>query len=440
MIENQSHLLVYVPKISNRVKYTLKLLLTDLLGLKLELTSDANRFLTYPHPKFSYAYHPIATELFFCAKPLLFETGIKDQEIVTGTVWNEPAIFMTNKFSALPFDLFAASFYMVSRYEEYLPNIYDTHQRFESHHSLAYTAGFLQKPVVNIWANMLKSLLSQQFTDLKFAIRQYNYISTIDIDNAWAYRQKGVVRTLGGYLKSLFSLNVKEILKRTRVLMQLEQDPYDTYNLQFGIQRKYNLKVVYFILFAAYDTNDKNVPVNSRKFQELIKSLADRADVGIHPSYASNTNKHLLEREISNLKKVLHSDITKSRQHFLKLNLPDTYNHLIDLGITDDYTMGFASEIGFRAGICDTYNFYNLDTESETKLRIHPFQVMDASLKYYMKVSPEDALSRIKPIIEEVKKVHGTFVSLWHNESLSNSSLWQHWQHVYEQMVMEATA
>jgi hypothetical protein len=110
------------------------------------------------------------------------------------------------------------------------------------------------------------------------------------------------------------------------------------------------------------------------------------------------------------------------------------------LGLTDDYTMGFASEIGFRAGICDSFYFYDLDLEAETKLRVHPFQVMDASLRYYMKVHVDDAINKIKPIIDEIKKVDGTFMSLWHNESLSNVSPWEGWRNVYEQTVMEAVS
>jgi len=432
------HLLIYVPRINNRLRFTFKLILTELLGVKFVLTDDSREFIQSGQPKFSYAFHPIADELFICAKQLLFESGLKDQEIQV-TAFNEmPAFFTTTRFSAMPFDPFAASFYMVSRYEEYLPTIYDSHHRFEAHHCLAYNNGFLQKPVVNIWAYAIRDLLKLKFPELLFLKRQYKYHSTIDIDNAWAFKQKGLVRTVGGYLKSLSQLDFKAISQRSKVLLGFEKDPYDTYDFQLEIQHKYNLKTLYFILFATYGKNDKNVPITSRKFCELIKSISDNAEVGIHPSYGSNYSQDRLPKEIKRLSKVLNREITKSRQHFLKLSFPETYHHLLELGITDDYTMGFASEIGFRAGICDSFNFYDLDLESETKLRIHPFQVMDASLRYYMMIDVDDAINKIKPIIEEVKKVDGTFMSLWHNESLSNVSPWEGWRNVYEQTVMEA--
>lgn len=433
-------LLIYVPRINNRLRFTFKLIITELLGVKFILTDDSREFIQSALPKFSYAFHPIGDELFICAKQLLFESGLKDQEIQVSTYNDMPVFFATTRFSAIPFDPFAASFYMVSRYEEYLPTIYDSHHRFEAHHCLAFTGGFLQKPVVNIWAYAIRDLLKQSYPELQFVKRQYKYVSTIDIDNAWAFEEKGLVRSLGGYAKSLSALDFKAISQRTKVLLGFEKDPYDTYDFQLEIQRKYNLKTLYFILFASYGKNDKNVPVTSGKFCELIKSISDNAEVGIHPSYGSNYSQHRLPKEISRLSKVLNREITKSRQHFLKLCFPETYHQLMELGITDDYTMGFASEIGFRAGICDSFNFYDLDLESETKLRVHPFQVMDASLRYYMLVDVDDAINKIKPIIDEVKKVDGTFMSLWHNESLSNVSPWEGWRNVYEQTVMEAVA
>lgn len=437
---HDQQILIYVPKINNRLKFIFKLILSELLGLKFILTDDAREFTQSELPKFSYAFHPISDELFICAKQLLFETGLKDQEIQIGTYMDMPIFFSTTRFSAIPFDPFAASFYMVSRYEEYLPTIYDSHHRFEAHHSLAYNGNFLQQPVVNKWTYALRDILKSRYPNLQFLKRHYQYISTIDIDNAWAFKQKGLVRTIGGYLKSLSALDFKAISQRTKVLVGLEKDPYDTYAFQLEIQKKYQLKTLYFILFASYGKNDKNVPITSKKFCELIKSISDNSEVGIHPSYGSNFSQLKLPKEIMRLSKVLNREITKTRQHFLKLSFPETYNQLIELGLTDDYTMGFASEIGFRAGICDSYNFYNLDLETETKLRIHPFQVMDASLRYYMKVDVDDAINKIKPIIDEVKKVDGTFVSLWHNESLSNVSPWEGWRNVYEQTVMEAVA
>jgi hypothetical protein len=117
------------------------------------------------------------------------------------------------------------------------------------------------------------------------------------------------------------------------------------------------------------------------------------------------------------------------------LRFPETYRTLIDNDITDDYTMGYSGDVGFRASICTPFYFYDLDREQITNLRVHPFAVMEATLKYYLKIKPEEALKYIAPLVQEAKAVDGVFMSLWHNESLSNIPPWEGWQDVYEQMV-----
>jgi hypothetical protein len=428
-------LLIYTHKITHRNKYIFNLIFKDVLGISFTLTDNEQQFKAYPDPKLSYTVNPIADELFFSCRNLLFETGITEQNISVFDHNNNKVFFATGKLSGLPFDVFAASFYLVSRYEEYLPHIRDEHDRFEAKDSLAFTNGFLQKPVINIWALWIKTLLQNKYPTLIFPEKKYEYISTIDIDNAFAYREKGFIRSIGGYLKSLSKFDFSEIGDRTRVLLGINKDPYDTYQFQLEIIKKYNLKSIYFFLLGDYGINDKNLPIESKKFQTLIKTIGDYAEIGIHPSYGSNKSKEQLKKEVNRLSNVLHRDITKSRQHFLKLTLPGTYRNLIDLDITNDYTMGFASQVGFRASICTPFNFYDLDMELETKLKVHPFAIMEGTLKYNMEISPQEAMAKIKPLIDEVKSVNGVFMSLWHNDTLNNKKIWEGWQAVYEEMV-----
>lgn len=437
-MNTDNSLLIYIPKITPRVRYIFKFIFQDVLKISFQFCTDEKQFIEYNLAKFSYSNHAIGDELFFAARALLFETGLKDQDLHPFDFRGIKVFYATNKTSALPFDPFAAAFFLVSRYEEYLPAIRDQHDRFEATESLAYQQNFLGKPVVDIWAKEIKSILLAKFPELSFGEKSYNYLSTIDIDNAYAIKEKGFVRASAGLAQSFFKGNLAETWMRLKVLMRLEKDPYDTYDLQLGIQKKYNLKPLYFFLFAEYSKYDKNVPVYNQVFHHLIKSISDTAEVGIHPSYASNKDRSKLETEIKRLSKVINRDITFSRQHFLKLRLPETYKNLLDFDINEDYTMGYASKIGFRAGTCTPFYFYDLDLEIETKLKVHPFQVMDATLCNYMKIQPEECLKFVKPIIDEIKAVNGTFVTLWHNESLSNNWPWKGWRNVYEEIVIEA--
>ena len=174
------------------------------------------------------------------------------------------------------------------------------------------------------------------------------------------------------------------------------------------------------------------------RFQSLIKSIADYAEVAVHPSYSSNNDAEQLRKEIRRLNKVLKREVVKSRQHYLKVIFPTTYRNLIENDIQEDYSMGYASEIGFRASICRPFMFYDLDLDTETKLLLTPFMLMDNTLMDYMKLSPEEAIIRSKHLIEEVKKVNGTFVTLWHNHSVNERGEWKGWRRVYESIIESA--
>jgi hypothetical protein len=431
--------LIYTPKITGRVRYVFRLVFNELLRVNFSLTQNLDEFQSADNPKFIYSDKQYTDDIFFRSTGLLFERGIRSQEMGFFEHNGEKLFFQVHdKNSAMPFDVFSAIFFLITRYEEYLPFVKDKHGRFTARLSISHQLGILEKPVVNIWALQIKEILLKKYPDFKFPVKNFRFIPTYDIDSAYAYLQKGLVRTLGGYYLSLKKLDFKEVALRTRVLLGLRKDPFDTFDLQISYQKKYNLKPIYFILFARYGTYDKNINIRNRKFKFLIKWIADYGKMGIHPSYYTVENPDLLKTEIENLEKVLNVDIHRSRQHFLRLVLPDTYQNLIENDIEDDFTMGYAALPGFRAGICDTYNFYNLDLETETKLRIHPFAVMDGTLNDYLKLSPDGAIKKIEQLMNEVKKVNGTFISLWHNEALSDEKRWKGWRKVYESMLETA--
>lgn len=434
-------ILIYTPKITKRVAYIFKLYFEQLLGVKYELTTKVDVFKSFEGAKLSYAKEHFDGALHFDPAELLFKTGIEGQDLGVFKYKNSKAFFpVSSHKSVFPFDPFAAAFFLVTRYEEYLPYKKDRFGRFDAFESVSAKHDFLQKPLVNIWAYEIRDLLIGRFPGLKFQKRQFRFTPTLDIDSAFAFKYKGAIRSLAATGRDLSKLDFREITERFRVLTGRQHDPFDTYDFQLSLQKEFHLHPIYFILMGDYAQYDKNLPVSNTNFQRLIKSLADYAEVGIHPSFNSNTSYQRLSIEVDRLSKILNREISKSRQHFLRLNFPVTYRNLVQADITDDYTMGYASLPGFRAGISDTYNFYDLDMETETMLRVHPFQVMDGALRDYMQKQPDESLEIIKVMIDEVKAVDGTFVSLWHNESLSNQKRWEGWQELYVEMIRYAVS
>lgn len=431
-------LLIFCKQLTPRVKYIFNFIFKDILLHEgnLSFTSNETEFLQYEGPKFSYAGQPLGKELHFGACNLLFETKIQPQHTNLVTFGDTDVPFHV-KTGALPFDVFAASFYFVSRYEEYLPFEPDKHQRFKAENSLQFKLNLLDIPVVDVWALMLKNILLKHFPDLNFGSRAFTFIPTFDIDRAYHFKNSGVLKNTARVIKALLERD-KERLKNVLLTgLRKRKDPFDTYEMLRHIHSKHNLNPIFFFLYAHRGDKkyDVNIKTDKENFNTLIKETSQYADIGIHPSYASNQHKELLTEEIKSLSLLIEKPIHKSRQHFLKLHLPKTYLQLKDADILHDYSMGYASQAGFRAGTCTPFYWYDLQLEKQSVLKVHPFAVMDATLKVYLKLNPEKGKEVIAKIMDHVKLVNGTFCCLWHNESLSEAETWKGWSEVYRFMI-----
>ena len=429
-------ILFYSEEITNRIAYAAQLIFTQILKVEVRFSNYPLEFRQWKGPKINYSKQKFGGEIYLKPHGLLHAEGVSELTIKTVQYQGENYFFESSGDSVLPFDPFAASFYLVARYEEYLKSDFDKFNRFQAKNSILEKYGLLQKPIVNIWAERIAELFQAKYPELVFPTKKFNFISTIDIDNAWAFRHKGIWRTAGGLVKTLLNGNFSECTLRRKVLTGAQKDPFDTYPYLNSIFKGNEEKVKYFILLGDYNEFDKNIAHKNKSFRNLIRDLASRFDVGIHPSFVAgeSNDEEKTKNEKLRLQDIVGKEIKISRQHFLKLKFPQTYEHLRLSGIEADFTMGYAEQIGFRAGICTPYFFYDLKREAATNLLIVPFQVMDVSLRNYLQLSPQQAMLEIEKIMVEVKNVGGTFVSLWHNETVNNQGLWEGWREVFEKM------
>lgn len=431
-------ILIYVSKITNRLFYIIELILKEELGISFKFTTDKEKYLSHEGPKMHYGKSPLENDngLFLQSVNLLFERDIADQDVKLCKYNDTKAIFpVFNDNSILPFDVLAASFYIITRYEEYLPHVSDQYNRFQPQDSILYKMETFETPIINVWAKELGEIITSKYPDIQLKKKTFKFIPTYDIDAAWAYRNKGLFRTTAAFLRDALVFNTDEIKRRYEVLTKKRIDPFDTFDYQIELQKELKLKPLYFILCGDYNTNDKNISIKNKEFQELIKHIGDYALVGIHPSFSSYLQKDVIKDEIKRLSEVLNRDVTMSRQHFLRLSLPKSYQILNELDITDDYTMGYASQAGFRAGYADTFAFFDLENDTKTKLNIHPFALMDGTMRDYLDLDVHESFDKAKKLVDEVKKVNGTFILLWHNETLSGEKRWEGWITLYRKIL-----
>lgn len=435
-------LLIYIHKLTPRAQYIFKHIFGAVLKIDIEFTSNIETFIAHSEHKISYTHHPLGGELFFEAHPILFEKGFRSD--IDTHIWreNETIFFFktTLEESAMKFDPFAASFYLISRYEEYLDFIPDSFGRFPATESMAYKNQFLEKPLIDIWATQILCVLKKKFPDLKNTYRKFEFLNVLSFSQTWFYKGKGLVRNVAGALNDIKSAHWENLKERLNTLLAKTKDPMDTYDDIIYYHKKYHLKTFLFFLVADYDLYDKNISVRNPKFRELIKSMADYTKIGLYTSYASSLKSHLLVKEKQRLEEILHYNIIRSQQHFVGIHLPETYRNLIEIGIEEDYTMGFPDHTGFRAGTCTPFFFYDLKNELITPLKVFPFVATSVSLKYYMKLNKEAALRKLLDLMHEVKTVGGTYICVMQNDVLSDRiPKWKGWKMLYEQLLEKAT-
>jgi len=387
-------------------------LLNDALGLEFKITNNLEEFKAYKEPKLNYS--ELLPEDAFNIKPhtILFDHGIRDYHLQVNANSQFEKIFFKNSTGSVPFDLLGAAFWLLSRYEEYLPHKSDIYNRFNYKSSLAYQYEFLDIPLVNLWLNESKKILLEKFPSLEFKEREYNFLSTVDIDNVYKYKHKGFVRTLAGLLSDR---SLKKIGQRMRIILDREKDPFDCYDFLIDAHKQTNSKAIYFFLLGDYGPNDKNHSSSDLRFQSLIKHLADYSMVGVHPSFGTNNNLRQLKVEASRLGNITHKLITKSRQHFSMLKFPHTYKDLLQAGLFADYSMGYTNHNGFRSSYCYPYKWYSLDIESVSSLTIHSFAITENNLLAHEKEN-KTLVELANPIVNEVKKYNGELISIFHND------------------------
>jgi hypothetical protein len=430
-------MLVYAPKITPRIHYIFQVMLEDVES-EISFTEDAAAYQAYDGPKICYHIHNIDSKGFHCVTTGLLEQKEIYRFKIDLIEWQGlPAIIPTSG-GDLPFDLFGAAFFLITRYEEYWRFQSDDMGRFSGESSLSHRFGFLQRPIVDLWRMELNKLLKNKWPELIIIQRKYNFISTIDIDHAYAYLYKSNVRIYGALTRDLLKGKFNDFTKRIRVISGKEKDPYDTYDYMDSVHSKYGVRAMYFFLLADLSDYDTGLSYQQPDFRKLIQSLAKKYEVGIHPGVGSYKRLNTMNREKSRLEHIIGAPVVNSRQHYLLLKFRSTYRLLKATGVKHDFTMGYADQVGFRAGTSRPHYWFDVKKDEASNLTIHPFAAMDATMNKYLQMEPLQALNITQKMIEDVKLTGGQFISLWHNETLREADEWVGWREVWEQTIAMA--
>lgn len=420
-------MLIFVENITNRLRYTFDFIFKE-RDLTYEFTTNKESFINSEVSKFNYSRVSFDKEIkSLTPSSILFREGVYNFSINKKQFYKEECLTINDKT-----DPFASIFYIITRYEEYNSTLIDHHGRHEGKHSVLYRFNWHHYTMCDRWAEDILAFFKYN-CGLKYEnkIHHPQIVPTFDIDKAYAYKHKNLVRSILSNLRDLWTKNTKQLQERKLVISGSKKDPFDNFDLIYDIQRRgYDVKL--FWLLGNYGKFDKNISHKHKRHIRLIMKMAEISTIGIHPSYKSNSNEFFVHQEIERLQNILSKHIRNSRQHFLKLTLPHTYETLIEQEIENDFTMGYADICGYRAGTARKHLWFNVMTNEITKLKIYPFAYMDGTLNEYLKMKPEEAQEKIAALYMETKKYGGDFTFIWHNDTINDYGHWKGWSQVLE--------
>tara|TARA_B100000809_G_scaffold260568_1_gene307751 strand:+ start:4337 stop:5620 length:1284 start_codon:yes stop_codon:yes gene_type:complete len=411
-------LLIYALKTTQRITYIFKHICFRILGIDVKFTSTIEEFIAYSGPKLSYGKKELGNELFIQSSDLLTQVGFESIDITVKDWEDTKCFFALGKNSSLPFDIFSASFYLLSRYEEYLPHVKDEKGRYLASESIAFKSGFLENPVVDIWAYKFKSLLIQTFPDIKFSTKKPIIHTIVNANQPSLYKNKGLLRTVIGFFNDLFKFKLKSIFDRSAVLFGFKKDPFNTFNWIINSVINSKSKLTVFFLLGASKNFEESLNSQKESFKLLIKNVSDYQEIGLIFSDEALKDLVILNEEKEKLEAITNRTLGSSMNNDYLVSLPHNYRNLIELEIATDYTMVYEDVIGFRASTCSPFLFYDLDYEIVTPLKIHPIALTAKGLN---KVSTSKKIDAVQKIMESVKKVNGTFSMVFYNYNFMNS-------------------
>ena len=424
-------LLIYTQKITPRIVYTFKHICTNILGIHIKFTSKIEEFIAHEGMKLSYGKQALGNELFLQKVDLLMEQGLSEVEIKVQPWGDDSCFFPVSENSALPFDIFAASFFLLSRYEEYLPHVKDDLGRFPASESVGYQEGFLQSPVVDIWAYKFKEVLQERFPEIALEKREFNSRAIIAVEHVFNFQNKGFLRSLAGMHLDIIKLQFNKVIDRIQVLLRIKKDPINIFEDLIGFIKEHKVSLLFMFQLSDFSIYDRNINYNRNPYRSIIKYVGDYAKVGLIPGYFAYEDFKTLRKEKLRMENTVHTPLERVINVKYNLNIPEFYTFLTELEIPQDYSMGYPEASGFRAGTCSPFLFYDINTESTLALKIHPY-VFNSNIVEHNDF--EKITTEVGKMLEEVKKVGGSFKAVFKNQDFSEYSEHQNYYSLLKQI------
>jgi len=315
-------------------------------------------------------------------------------------------------------DVFALTFFMLTRWEEYVNPVRDEHNRFPATASLAFKQGFLDRPIVDEELEKFKQKLFALDPSLQFKMKPFTLVLTHDVDEVRFWKSK----------KQLIHIVIGDLFKRKNILLALNRlkeyyfvsknkikDPFDTFDWLMDKSESIGLKSRFY--FISGGTSDYDNRYDIKQQTQLIQHIKRRGHiVGIHPSYNAYNDFEQFKKEKELLEEVCECEVEEGREHYLRFEVPTTWQVWEDNGMKVDSTCGYADKVGFRCGTGNEFSVFNILTRKKLKLKERPLILMDCTLFTYNNLNYIEALKKL----EMLKNRTNMLTLLWHNSYIAH--------------------
>jgi hypothetical protein len=368
----------------------------------------------------------------FCLK-----TNLVDRTLPI--LYGQPGFYLDNDGNGhLSLDVFGSAFFMLSRYEELVVTERDEHDRFPATASIAYKAGFLDRPIVDEYVEILWTAMQRIWPGLVRRPRQLRTLVSCDVDTPYVCLSKSLPKTIkaiaGDLIKRKSPSTALQTLNRHLQVRcgNYSQDPYiRTINWMMDVNEKAgNTIEFYFIPEHLHTLYDGCYTMNEPVIRDLLRHIHARGHIiGLHASYTSYDSASQTCREANILrtameKEGLYQTEMGGRQHYLRWKTPITARNWEAAGMAYDSTLSFADRPGFRCGTSKEYFMYDLEQHRAITVKQRPLVLMECSIidDAYMGFGyTDEALDYMKLLKHRCHQFGGDFTLLWHNSHFSRA-------------------
>jgi hypothetical protein len=400
---------IFIPNNNiNERKYIIDIIFNEFLGLnyKIEINNDLKDYeVISPNDKI------------LTIKDTFFNKFPKDLEYLK--LENIP-----NKIEEL--DIFASSFFMLSRWEEYVNKNRDSHDRFPAAESLAFKQGFLDRPIVNEHIEDLKKQLLNLDSSLVFKEKNFEMFLTHDVDELVMWKSwRHVFRVMAGDI--LKRRDIKLALQRFAEYFLIKQgnikDPFDTFDWLMDKSESVGIKSRFYFMSVGVTEYDNRYKIDDEKTIKLMQHIKNRGHIiGVHPSYNAYSDIIQFAKEKDALESTSKCKIIEGREHYLRFEVPTTWQIWEDNGMKIDSTCGYADKEGFRCGTGDEYSVFNILTRKKLKLKERPLIFMDDNhYSYNQNIDTKNSFDIVINLIKQAKQYNSKVTLLFHNSIFINN-------------------